>query len=93
MYHDRDMPGRAKVRRKEYTITDEDADGALIEEANWDIIYHPGKHLWLNMIFKALPSWNVYQCPRCARPTMGKALPGERRRWYSQFKQSTSFYC
>jgi hypothetical protein len=86
MYHDRDMPGRAKVRRKEYTITDEDADGALVEESNWDMIYHPGKHLSLNMVFSALPSWNVYQCPRCERPTIGKALAGERRRWYGRPK-------
>ncbi|KAH8770663.1 hypothetical protein F5882DRAFT_180455 [Hyaloscypha sp. PMI_1271] len=81
MFHDRDIPGRAKVRRKEYTITDEDADGILIEEANWDMIYHPGKHLSLNMVFPALPSWNVHRCPRCDRPAIGKARPGERRHW------------
>jgi hypothetical protein len=81
MFHDRDIPGRAKVRRKEYTITDEDTNGVLIEEANWDMIYHPGKHLSLNMVFPALPSWNVHRCPRCDRPAIGKARPGERRHW------------
>lgn len=75
------MPGRAKVRRKEYTITDEDADGTLIEEENWDMIYQPGKNLSLNMVFPALTSWNIYHCPRCDRPSIGKTLPGKRRRW------------
>lgn len=76
------MPGRAKVQRKQYTITDEDADGILIEDSNWNTVYQPGKHLSLNMVFPASNTWNLSFCPQCNRPAMGKTLPGERRRWY-----------
>jgi hypothetical protein len=31
-----------RILRKEYTITDEDADGVLIQESNWDTVVRAG---------------------------------------------------
>jgi hypothetical protein len=77
----RGIPGHRRILRKEYTITDEDSDGTLVEESNWATVIRAGTQLSLNMILQASPSWKTHHCPRCEEPTLGHALPGKRRRW------------
>ena len=76
------IPGRRKIMQREYTITDEDVDGPLIEESNWGKVIRPGMRISLNMILQAT-SWNNKQrCPKCNEPTLGHVLAGKRVRWY-----------
>jgi hypothetical protein len=81
MYRGQYMPGQKKILRREYTVTDEDNDGVVVEEINWTTIFQPGKHLSLNMILNATPSFDVHRCPICSRMALGTILPGHRRRW------------
>ena len=83
MYRDRDIKGRRKIRKKEYTLTDEDEDAiGLIEESNWMTAIRPGMAISLNMIFPADSNMDFHRCPLCREMTFGKLLAGQRRRWY-----------
>lgn len=75
------IPGRHKIGRKEYTITDEDLEDTLIEDSNWSTLIHPGMQLSLNMIVPATSTTNFQNCPRCREVTFGHKLPQQRRRW------------
>ena len=41
----RGIPGHRKILRREYSITDEDADGVLVEDSNWNSIIRQGMHI------------------------------------------------
>jgi hypothetical protein len=77
----RGIPGHRRILRKEYNLTDEDADGTLIEASNWTSMIKAGIQISLNIILQASASWKIEDCPRCEEPTLGHALPGKRRRW------------
>jgi hypothetical protein len=68
------MPGHRKIQRREYNITDEDSDGALIEESNWNSIISPGMQISLNVVLRASATWNMHQCPRCSETALGQVL-------------------
>lgn len=77
----RNIEGHRKIMRKEYTLTDEDSDGTIIEASNWSGKIRPGMQISLNMVFPAAPSLSIEHCPRCNEPSLGSPLPGQRRRW------------
>jgi len=77
MYRGNCVPGQQKILRREYNITDEDNDGAVVEEANWTTVFQPGKHLSLNMIINATASFDIHRCPTCKSAVLGETL----RRW------------
>jgi hypothetical protein len=77
----RGIPGHRRILRKEYTITNEDSDGTMVQESNWDNVVRAGTQLSLNIILQASSSWKKHHCPRCDEPTLGHTLPGKRRRW------------
>jgi hypothetical protein len=76
------IPWRRKILKKEYTISDENSDGILLDESNWNNLVHQGNELSLNMILPASSSWNMHSCPRCNEPSIGNTLPGKRKRWW-----------
>lgn len=77
----RNIRGREKILRKEYTITDEGSDGALIDDMNWSTSIEGGMQLSLNIVFPALESFDDMRCPSCHERSLGNTLPGKRRRW------------
>lgn len=77
----KDIPGRPKIKRREYTISDESDEGSLVEESNWEEAVQPGKVLSLNMILPAPLVIDQGRCPQCKTTTRGHNLPGQRRRW------------
>ena len=76
----RGIPGHKRILRKEYTITDEDAD-VIVQESNWNNVIRAGIQLSLYIVLQASSAWKSQHCPRCDEPTLGHALPGKRRRW------------
>ncbi|KAH7305140.1 ankyrin repeat-containing domain protein [Rhexocercosporidium sp. MPI-PUGE-AT-0058] len=76
----RNIKGREKILRKEYTITDESSDGALIDDMNWNKSIEGGMQLSLNIVFPALESFDDMRCPSCQEKSLGTTLPGKRRR-------------
>lgn len=89
----RGIPGHRKILRREYNITDEDADGILVEESNWNSVIRPRMQISLNVILQASSSWNMHRCPRCSEAVLGHVLQGKRRRWYiiSDFVDSNTY--
>ncbi|KAH9214726.1 hypothetical protein DL95DRAFT_461792 [Leptodontidium sp. 2 PMI_412] len=76
----RNIPGKQKIARREYNLTDKESDGVLVERSNWETTIHPGMTLSLNMIFPAAQTVDLHRCPQCDMPCLDNTLPGERRR-------------
>lgn len=86
MFHDilkilyKETPGRLKILKNEYTITDEDSDGLVLDKNNWDVAVRPGMQISLNILLKAASSWRSGSCPRCKSHMV--EITGNSRRWY-----------
>ena len=72
--------------RKEYTVTDEDVDGPVINDENWSAFVKPGMNISLNMVLKVGASWDVRKCPRCTSIILrlnGAGVASQtKRQWY-----------
>jgi len=82
----RNLPGHRKIKSKEYSIADEDAEGQVVETAmdmKWSKAVRSGKTVSVNMVFQTFShNKNSEKCPRCRSATSGPTLEGKRRRWY-----------
>ncbi|KAK0105720.1 hypothetical protein ONS95_004242 [Cadophora gregata] len=79
----RDIPGRKKILGREYTLTDEELDGIILERSNWEMTRQPGMKLSVNMILHATESVDLRRCPRYKALCSGPILPRKRRRCYN----------
>jgi hypothetical protein len=81
----RSLPGHKKIKSKEYSIADEDAEGQVVqtdEDLQWSEVVRAGKTVSINMMFQTYShNKNSEKCPRCRSVTNGHTLEGERRRW------------
>jgi hypothetical protein len=66
--------------RREYSITDETSDGALIDTSQWNTSIRPGMQIGLNIVLKALSSWeNTHHCPKCRDPIFENTLSWKKK--------------
>ena len=80
----RDIPGRRKILKREYTIeavTDDNADGTVVVDTEWHAAIQSARQLLLNVKYQTSSNYDVSHCPRCSELASGQMLPGRRRRW------------
>ena len=77
----RDVPGQKKILSREYSLTDEDLDGVMVEKSNWETMIRKGMQLSLNIIIPAAQSVDLRCCPQCKTVCFGHDLPQKLRRW------------
>src|SRR5438046_7057992 len=81
----RHCPGRLEIMRKEYTITNDETNGVILDDDNWSALVKPGMQVSLNIILKAASTWDLRICPRCKSPILNVESSGDgigaARRW------------
>ncbi|KAG4422088.1 hypothetical protein IFR04_004829 [Cadophora malorum] len=79
----RDIPGQKKILAREYNLTDdtdEDLDGGMVDNSNWETTIRRGMQLSLNIIMPTSHWVDLQSCPQCKTVCFSHNLPQKRRR-------------
>ena len=76
-------PGKAKVGRKEYRLTNASTNIHVRRDRPFDSMLNPGDDLDMKVLYRDLPLYTAHSCPRCK--AMNEGDPENEVKWYAAF--------